>query len=207
MIRGPSLAISTFEGFRSRCTTPAAWIAPSPSASVSTEATGNGPWTAPHQPATDLQRSSVTSRGSGPSRVSIHHRGGEAAAHPPRGDHLPREPGPETRTGRQLSPDQLHRHQPAPGDPPAPSRRCPAVQQPVLPGLHRIPGLQRLHYAITPKNQRSCKAAMYPRLSDQRQPCRQCAPQRSAIGGRSGHPASRDSRRGRRVAVSCCPAQ
>jgi hypothetical protein len=44
--RGPSSASSTFEGFRSRCTTPAAWIASrpsaSPAASVSTEATGSG---------------------------------------------------------------------------------------------------------------------------------------------------------------------
>ena len=48
MIRGPSSANSTFEGFRSRCTMPAAWIAPrpsaSPAASASTEVTGSGPW-------------------------------------------------------------------------------------------------------------------------------------------------------------------
>ena len=45
---GPSSASSTFEGLRSRCTTPTAWIAcrpsASPAASVSTEAAGSGPW-------------------------------------------------------------------------------------------------------------------------------------------------------------------
>ncbi len=48
--RGPSLASSTFDGFRSRCTTPAAWIAlrPSarPAASCSTEPAGSGPCSA-----------------------------------------------------------------------------------------------------------------------------------------------------------------
>jgi hypothetical protein len=47
MIRGPSSASSTFDGFRSRCTMPAAWIAPrpsaSPAASASTDVTGSGP--------------------------------------------------------------------------------------------------------------------------------------------------------------------
>ena len=45
--RGPSGASSTLAGFRSRCTTPAAWIALSPSASpaasASTERAGSGP--------------------------------------------------------------------------------------------------------------------------------------------------------------------
>jgi hypothetical protein len=48
MTRGPSSASSTLDGFRSRCTTPAAWIAlrlsASPAASASSDATGNGPW-------------------------------------------------------------------------------------------------------------------------------------------------------------------
>jgi hypothetical protein len=47
MIRGPSSASSTFDGFRSRCTMPAAWIAPrpsaSPAASASTDLAGSGP--------------------------------------------------------------------------------------------------------------------------------------------------------------------
>ncbi len=47
MTRGPSLASSTFEGLRSRCTTPAAWIASSASASAPpsarTDASGQGP--------------------------------------------------------------------------------------------------------------------------------------------------------------------
>jgi len=47
MTRGPSSASSTFDGFRSRCTMPAAWIAPrpsaSPAASASTDVAGSGP--------------------------------------------------------------------------------------------------------------------------------------------------------------------
>ncbi|HTT54748.1 MAG TPA: hypothetical protein VMH35_25420 [Streptosporangiaceae bacterium] len=45
--RGPSPATSTFDGLRSRCTRPAAWITPSavasPAPSTSTECSGNGP--------------------------------------------------------------------------------------------------------------------------------------------------------------------
>ncbi len=48
MTLGPSSASRTLEGFRSRCTTPAAWMAPRPSASPAVSAsvlrTGNGPW-------------------------------------------------------------------------------------------------------------------------------------------------------------------
>jgi hypothetical protein len=48
MTRGPSSAISTFDGLRSRCTTPARWIAlrlsARPAASVSSELAGSGPW-------------------------------------------------------------------------------------------------------------------------------------------------------------------
>jgi len=46
--RGPSSASSTFDGFRSRCTSPAEWMATSPSArptaSISTTPGDNGPW-------------------------------------------------------------------------------------------------------------------------------------------------------------------
>jgi hypothetical protein len=45
--RGPSSAISTFDGLRSRCTRPAEWIASrpsaSPAASASTDPAGSGP--------------------------------------------------------------------------------------------------------------------------------------------------------------------
>ncbi len=48
MTRGPSSASSTLDGFRSPCTTPAAWIAlrlsASPAVSASTVPTGSGPW-------------------------------------------------------------------------------------------------------------------------------------------------------------------
>ena len=48
MTRGPSSASRTLEGFRSRWTTPAAWMASRPSASpavsASTLRTGSGPW-------------------------------------------------------------------------------------------------------------------------------------------------------------------
>ncbi len=47
MTRGPSSASSTFDGLRSRCVTPAAWIAASasasPAASASSDASGSGP--------------------------------------------------------------------------------------------------------------------------------------------------------------------
>jgi len=50
MTRGPSAASSTFDGLRSRCTTPAAWIAlrlsARPAASVSSDPAGSGPWEA-----------------------------------------------------------------------------------------------------------------------------------------------------------------
>jgi hypothetical protein len=50
MIRGPSMASSTFDGFRSRCTRPVACTAASPpaspAASVRTAVTLNGPWLA-----------------------------------------------------------------------------------------------------------------------------------------------------------------
>jgi hypothetical protein len=50
MIRGPSMASSTFDGFRSRCTSPVACTAASPpaspAASVRTAVTLNGPWLA-----------------------------------------------------------------------------------------------------------------------------------------------------------------
>jgi hypothetical protein len=47
MTRGPSSASSTFDGLRSRCTKPAAWIAfrlsARPAASASSEGPGSGP--------------------------------------------------------------------------------------------------------------------------------------------------------------------
>ena len=47
MTRGPSSASRTLDGLRSRCTTPAAWIAlrlsARPAASASSEASGSGP--------------------------------------------------------------------------------------------------------------------------------------------------------------------
>ncbi len=46
--RGPSSASRTFEGLRSRCTSPASWMARRPSASpvasARTSAAGSGPW-------------------------------------------------------------------------------------------------------------------------------------------------------------------
>ena len=71
MTRGPSGASNTFDGFRSLCTMPAAWIARSPSASPaansSTALTGNGPCcdtaSASEGPATNA----VASQGAGPS--------------------------------------------------------------------------------------------------------------------------------------------
>ena len=73
MTRGPSSASSTLEGFRSRCTTPAAWMALRPSASpaarvasVLRRAAGRGSLTASASegPATYA----VASHGTGPSR-------------------------------------------------------------------------------------------------------------------------------------------
>ncbi len=69
--RGPSAASSTFEGFRSRCTTPTAWIAVSPSASpavsASTAPGGNGPCSATACAREGPGTYAVASHGSGPS--------------------------------------------------------------------------------------------------------------------------------------------
>jgi hypothetical protein len=184
-----------------------AWIAPSPSASVSTEATGNGPWPATASASDGPSTKPVTSRGS--ARPGQHPpRGGEDAAHPPRGDHLPREPGPETRTGRQLSPDQLHRHQPPPGDPPGP-----------IPPLPSRPAAGTSRPAQDPRAAAPPLRDNPPRTCDHVRP--QCIPDyQTNVSPAANAPRSdprsaaeadiqpgETPRRGRRVAVSCCPAQ
>ena len=70
--RGPSSASSTFAGFRSRCTTPAAWIALRPSASpaarASTDSAGSGPWLLTASASDRPRTYAVASHGTGPSR-------------------------------------------------------------------------------------------------------------------------------------------
>ena len=70
--RGPSAARITLDGFRSRCTTPAAWMAArasaSPAASCSTSETGRGPSPATASPSDGPGTYDVASQGTGPSR-------------------------------------------------------------------------------------------------------------------------------------------
>ena len=71
IIRGPSSVSRTFEGFRSRWTTPAAWMAirlsASPAASHSTLPTGSGPLLFTDSASDGPSTYSVASHGSGPS--------------------------------------------------------------------------------------------------------------------------------------------
>jgi len=71
MMRGPSLASRTFEGLRSLCTTPAAWItsrpSASPAASVSAGPSGSGPPLATASASDGPSTNAVTSHGCGPS--------------------------------------------------------------------------------------------------------------------------------------------
>jgi len=82
-------------------------------------------------------------------RVGVHDRGGVDPAHPPgRGDLL-REAHPEAGIVRELSPDQLDRHQAAAGrlaeKDAAHSAGSQPPDQPVAANLPRIVRLQRVH--------------------------------------------------------------
>jgi hypothetical protein len=70
--RGPSSASRTFEGLRSRCTSPASWIArrpeASPAASTRTLAAGTGPWSRTASAIVGPATYAVASHGSGASR-------------------------------------------------------------------------------------------------------------------------------------------
>ena len=72
MTRGPSSASSTLDGFRSPCTTPAAWMAlrlsASPAASASTVHTGSGPWSRTASVSEGPATYAVASQGVGLSR-------------------------------------------------------------------------------------------------------------------------------------------
>ena len=74
MTRGPSSASSTFDGLRSRCTTPTAWIAlrlsASPAASASSDASGSGPCVS----------TASASEGPGTYAVAIHATGPSTSA-------------------------------------------------------------------------------------------------------------------------------
>jgi len=70
--RGPSSASRTFEGLRSRCTSPASWIArrpeASPAASTRTLAAGTGPWSRTASAIVGPATYAVATHGSGASR-------------------------------------------------------------------------------------------------------------------------------------------
>ena len=71
MTCGPSCASRTFDGFRSRCTTPAAWIAvrlsARPAASASTDPSGSGPWLSTASASEGPGTYAVASHATGPS--------------------------------------------------------------------------------------------------------------------------------------------
>jgi hypothetical protein len=70
--RGPSSVSRTFEGLRSRCTSPASWMARRPSASpvarARTVAAGSGPWSRTTSASVGPATYAVASHGSGASR-------------------------------------------------------------------------------------------------------------------------------------------
>ena len=158
MTRGPSSASSTFDGLRSRCTTPAAWISTSPSASpaasASTEPAGSGPVSGrPRPPATARGRRRWPATAGG--RPCRHRPAGAVNRPPPSGRrHLPREPGPEAGVVGQLGVDHLDRGQLAAGraaeEHLAHGAAAQAPFQPVVPHRPRILGRQPLQHARSP---------------------------------------------------------
>ena len=134
--RGPSSASSTFAGLRSRCTTPAAWIALSPSASPAASArTERGRQRPVLAHSVRQRRPGHVSRRQPrhrPVHVRVHHRSREQAAHLPRGRDLPRGTAPGIQGLGQIGADHLHRHQagrPATGrDTPGPCRPRPVAR-------------------------------------------------------------------------------
>ena len=118
MTRGPSSASSTFDGLRSRCTTPTAWIAlrlsASPAASASSDASGSGPCVS----------TASASEGPGTYAVAIHATGPSTSASTTWAVNTPltRRAAATSRPKRARnsgfarqprSPDGLHRHRPA----------------------------------------------------------------------------------------------
>ena len=216
--RGPSSASSTFEGFRSRCTRPAAWIASrpsaSPAASVSTEATGSGPWASTASASDGPATYAVASHGTGPCDVRIRHRRGEQPAHRPGSGHFPREPGPEPGLPGQLRADHLHRHQPAPGrtaqEHLAHTARSQPPQQPVRPHGLRIPCPQAFHHGDPPANLvttmlRTVKCPRQPRLRPSG-PAARRRPPAAAARPPAGSPRARSCvRHGRRPGCALYP--
>ena len=158
MTRGPSSAISTFDGLRSRCTTPAAWIAlrlsARPAVSVSNELAGSGPCSFIASVSEGPGTYAVASHATGPSTsASTTMAVNRPLTLPRRGD-LPAEPHPEIRILGQLSADDLDRDRPAArGDaevhpPHATAAKLP--HQPVRTDRLRIPWLQSLDHAGPP---------------------------------------------------------
>ena len=133
MTRGPSSASSTFGGFRSRCTMPAAWIAPRPwassAASASTDVAAQRA-----VPGDRLGEGRPGDVGGGQPRhrcvyVGVNHRRREQAAHRPRRGDLAGEPVPEFGLPGQFGPGRSPRSAAprvtGPGTP-GPCLRCPA---------------------------------------------------------------------------------
>ena len=104
---------STFAGFRSRCTSPAAWIALSASASSRASRRWFGLGQRPAVAHGVLQRRPVDELGGQPRRVGlrvgVEHPGGEHPGDRGGRGHLPPEPLPEPRLAGQLVPDDLDR--------------------------------------------------------------------------------------------------
>ena len=129
--RGPSGASSTLDGLRSRCTTPAAWMAcrasATPAISRNTIASGIGPFAADRL----LQRRARHVGGHQPRRrgvrIGVEQLRGVQPVHPPGGLDLLPEAGPEVPVVAQVRPHHLERDAAArrawtPGRP-GPSRR------------------------------------------------------------------------------------
>ena len=113
--RGPSPASSTLAGFRSRCTTPAAWIAPSPWARPAARRQHRGHRQRPLRRHRLGQRRPGHVRRGQPRRrrmhVRVEHQRGEPPADVRGRGHLPGEPLPESGLLGQLRADDFHRRQ------------------------------------------------------------------------------------------------
>ena len=172
MTRGPSSASSTFDGFRSRCTTPAAWIAcrpsASPAASVMTDPAGSGPRSSSASASDGPATFAVASHGTGPSTsasmTSAVNRPPTFRAAATSRPQRVRNPGSPASSGRMIftatrrPPGDWPRNTwPIPPAPSRPSRRygpavggSPACSSPTMPALPRQE-LGRDHDRVSPR--------------------------------------------------------
>ena len=155
--RGPSSASSTFDGFRSRCTTPAAWIAArpsaSPAASVKTDPAGSGPYASTASASDGPGTYAVASHGTGPSASAsttsavnsplTFLAAATSCANRARKPGSPASSGRITLTATRRPPAERPRYT-------WPMPPAPTPEDPVRPRRFRIPGLRLPDHAALP---------------------------------------------------------